>query len=73
MRTRRSPRNQEILWRELGGQLAPKPAPLPPKTDAEIDAIPFLSQRTRNILKREAASERFKAAKKRAIGDRGHP
>lgn len=40
MRTRRSPRNQEILWRELGG---PTPNRKPERilTEAEIDALPI--------------------------------
>lgn len=29
MRTRRSPRNQDILWRALGGAPEPKPEPAP--------------------------------------------
>lgn len=48
MRTRRSPRNQERLWRLLGGQPAPtarrvsrrKPAPAPEPVEAPAPAPP---------------------------------
>ena len=53
MRTRRSPRNQEILWRALGGKVE-KPEPLKvTRTDAEIDAMFWLSKTSRNLLKRD--------------------
>lgn len=60
MRTRRSPRNQEILWRALGGKVE-KPEPLKAiRTDAEIDAMFWLSKTSRNLLKRDAVKKRGK-------------
>lgn len=53
MRTRRSWRNQERLWKALGGPAPPKPIPSPPKTREEIEAMWWLSKRTRNALIRE--------------------
>jgi hypothetical protein len=58
MRTRRSPRNQERLWQELGGK-AEKPKPIAViRTDEEIDAMFWLSKTSRNLLKRDAAKQR---------------
>lgn len=74
MRTRRSPRNQERLWRLLGKALL---GPTPPKAEP-IDAIavaeralatPFVGRRTRQMLKRDLA--RAKAAKARRESGRG--
>lgn len=59
MRTRRSPRNQEILFRALFKPAdAPKPEPQAPKTDAEIDAMWWIPKTSRNLLKRDAARAR---------------
>jgi hypothetical protein len=60
MRTRRSWRNQQRLWRELGGKAEPGNAQPPPapKTDADIDAMWWLSKRTRAMLKRDAQRQR---------------
>lgn len=56
MRTRRSPRNQEILWRALGGPQAPKPVPTvaPRLTVEEIEAklSGFLKPRDRGEMNR---------------------
>jgi len=62
MKTRRSWRNQDILFRQLFKPPAAAPVPIRPKTDEEIDAIPFLSKRTRAAMKREAARARYRAA-----------
>jgi len=71
MKTRRSPRNQEILWRALGGQ---RP------TAQEIDPIasiersmsqPFLSPKTRRMLERDLASAKHRAAIDRALREAG--
>jgi hypothetical protein len=60
MRTRRSPRNQERLWRELGGK-AEKPQPIiSVRSDEEVDAMFWLSKTSRNLLKRDAAKQRQK-------------
>jgi hypothetical protein len=54
MRTRRSPRNQEILWRALSGE----PPPQPQRSDT-VEAIrrmlatPILNRRTRGQLERD--------------------
>lgn len=66
MRTRRSPRNQEILWRELGKQGMPAPVARPEPeilTDEEIDAIPFLSKSSRSLMKRQMRHRRFRKAR----------
>ena len=64
MRTRRSPRNQEILWRALGGDSpVPKlePSPYLSMTDEEIDyAYWSMSKTSRGQLKREAAKARVR-------------
>ena len=59
MRTRRSPRNQEILWRALGGN-AKKPiaSPAPIRSDEEIDAMWWVSKTSRSMMKRDAAKAR---------------
>ena len=57
MRTRRSPKNQERLWQDLGERKA-VPQPLPVRTDAEIDAMWWLSRRARSMLKADAAKRR---------------
>jgi len=70
MRTRRSPRNQEILWRDLGRQGQPPPEPRREpviKTDEEIDRIPFLSERTRRMMKRDSERARKRAAFAKAL------
>lgn len=60
MRTRRSPRNQMILWRALGGKPEPPPQPAAAdlKTDAEIDRMFWLSKTSRNLLKKDMAKRR---------------
>ena len=69
MRTRRSPRNQEILWRELGGDCCSRSqsnkAPMTRqeciidlrRTAAKLEAMPWQSARIKN----EAASLRKRA------------
>lgn len=58
MRTRRSPRNQQRLWKALGGKVV-KPEPVTTvRSDAEIDAMFWLSKTSRNLLKRDAAKQR---------------
>ena len=63
MRTRRSPRNQERLWRALGGPPAPKPAPAedPVEVLRARLALSFLSPRTRRMLERDLEREIQKA------------
>lgn len=54
MRTRRSPRNQEILWRALGRQGAEAPAPVAPtRTREEIDAMWWLPKQSRRLMLRD--------------------
>jgi hypothetical protein len=62
MRTRRSPRNQDILFAALFRPAPVEVPKMPIKTDAEIEAIPFLSKRTRSLLKRDAARSRYRVA-----------
>ncbi len=73
MRTRRSPRNQERLWRELAGR------PRGTVTVDEVEAIerslakPFLSQRTQRQLVRDIAAAKrrlgFTVAKRERAED----
>jgi hypothetical protein len=60
MRTRRSPRNQEILWRALGGKVEKPTTALIIRTDAQIDAMWWISKRSRGLLKRDAMKKRAK-------------
>lgn len=54
MRTRRSWRNQNRLWKELGGKPAsPPPIVQPPRTEAEIDAMWWLPKTSRSLMKRD--------------------
>jgi len=66
MRTRRSPRNQAILWRALGGTVEPAPLPPPALTVGEIKAMWWLSKTSRNQLLRDAAkgNRRHRGGKK---------
>lgn len=63
MRTRRSPRNQEILWRELGGKVE-KPKPAEPLTVEEIEKMWWISRRARNIMIRSAQKAKRDATRK---------
>lgn len=63
MRTRRSPRNQEILWRALGGKVEKLAPVTATRTDAEIDAMFWISKTSRNLMKRDAAKRRAKQLK----------
>ncbi len=64
MRTRRSPRNQEILWRELGG----KRPELPPVDEVaaleRILAGDGLRIKTRRQLERDLARAKVRRLKK---------
>ena len=65
MRTRRSPRNQERLWRELGGK---KPAPAKRDEVADLESILArgeMNKRTRGQLERALQRAKFKRAKER--------
>lgn len=67
MRTRRSPRNQAILWRALGGAPAPQPAkakPTPAEVVATLEAAlaGFLPRSARMQLQRELAKARLRGA-----------
>lgn len=73
MRTRRSPRNQERLWRALGGE-APATTPAqatagPVETATRIldraRSDPFTSQRTLRMLERDLAAARRREALER--------
>ena len=67
MRTRTSPRNQEILWRALGGWSQDPLSPRKPFTAEEISGMWWLSKRTRNMMLRDIEREAHKAAVKRAL------
>lgn len=59
MRTRRSPRNQERLFKALFKPAdSPKVETHSPKTDAEIDAMWWISKSSRSLMKRDAAKTR---------------
>lgn len=63
MRTRRSWRNQDRLWKLLGQDGEAKvatPPPPPILTDAEIDAMWHVSKSSRSLMKRDAARRRLK-------------
>lgn len=68
MRTRRSPRNQEILWRELGGKVE-KPTPSEPLTVEEIEKMWWISRRARNIMIRSAQKAKRDALRKKLKRD----
>jgi hypothetical protein len=55
MRTRRSPRNQERLWRELGGKPEPKPEPSVLRTREEVEAMWWIPKASRNLMLRDIA------------------
>lgn len=61
MRTRRSPRNQLILWRALGGPPPETPKEVPPQTAEEIKAMWWISKRSRNMRLRELAKRETRA------------
>lgn len=62
MRTRRSPRNQEILWKALGGPKT-EPVKVDPIAAAERAlADPFLSPRTRRMFERDILRAKQRAA-----------
>ena len=66
MRTRRSPRNQDRLWRALGGAVATAPPrQAAPMTDAEIDALP-ISRPAKAAERRSAQAARMRLARRRA-------
>lgn len=53
MRTRRSWRNQDRLWRALGEKPA-EPTPVTvERTDAEIDAMWWIPKTSRGLMKRD--------------------
>ena len=58
MRTRRSWKNQNRLWKYLGGK-AEQPKPLQIiRTDEEIDAMFWIPKQSRRMMKWEAAKMR---------------
>lgn len=63
MRTRRSPRNQEKLWRELGQQAAPSPEPKRSETEilTALLARTDLKPRDRRHFEAQLAREKAKA------------
>lgn len=62
MKTRRSPKNQERLWKHLTPPTPEKPQAemIPPKTDAEIDAMFWIPKNSRTLMKADAAKQRSK-------------
>lgn len=61
MRTRRSVRNQDRLFRALFPRpVSPTPPTTVPMTDAEIDAMFWLPKQSRRLLKHDAAQARKK-------------
>jgi hypothetical protein len=59
MRTRRSPRNLQRLWKALGSVPPPEPCtPSPILTDSEIDSMWWLPKTSRSLLRRDAAKKR---------------
>ena len=75
MKTRRSPRNQMMLWKALGG---PAPA-LKPRADSlelveqaekrlnDYQCSPFANPRTLNQLRADVNRAKVQAAKQRAL------
>lgn len=57
MRTRRSFRNQERLFKGLFKPTEQPLATAPILTDAEIDAMWWVSKTSRNMMKRDAAKK----------------
>ncbi len=53
MRTRRSWRNQERLWKALGHEQGRPQSPSPPVTEAEIDAMFWMRRDERARLKKQ--------------------
>lgn len=67
MRTRRSPRNQEILWRALGGDLlATRPIGA-----ASLDSPRIISRRERMAMEREAVKEALRAKVREVLAAEG--
>lgn len=66
MRTRRSWRNQERLWRYLTPPVPP--AEVPPVEPLDLATAWWLSDRTKRQIERDRASAARKAARKRARG-----
>lgn len=66
MRTRRSWRNQERLWRDLFGPPAAgrQADAVRVLTDDEIDALPFVSRAAKAAMKRKAAGDRARIARR---------
>lgn len=66
MKTRRSHKNQDRLYRYLSGPAPKRPAKpaRPPLTDAEIDAMTHLSRPARASMKRAAQAERVRIARR---------
>ena len=61
MRTRRSWRNQERLWRALGGQPEAAPKTNPIESLQTAISSPFCNKRTRSMLERDLKRELAKA------------
>lgn len=68
MRTRTSPRNQEILWKALGGEAKPKPPALDDEAQmAELVRqmnLPFMNKSSRAVYRRQIEKLRIKIALK---------
>ena len=58
MRTRRSWRNQDRLFKALFKPAEQPVAVVPVPTDAEIDAMYWIPKTSRNMMKRDAAKRR---------------
>lgn len=61
MRTRRSPRNQEILWRALGGEPPKKHDSTTVESLTRQLATPGLSKRSRGMIERDLERAKRKA------------
>ena len=66
MRTRRSPRNQERLWRELGGERE-KPPQIDHLRVLERALELCMNKRTRKQIERDIANEKHRRAVRAAL------
>ena len=67
MRTRRSPRNQEILWRALSGEQSAESARSDTVESIERQLAACTNARTRRQLERDLARAKQRAAVRRAL------
>ena len=63
MRTRRSPRNQDILFSHLFKPVGqPKPVAQPQLSDVNIEAMWWIPKTSRSLMKRDATREHITKA-----------